>query len=43
MALTNHVETNITNNTKLRANAQYIFTLIYTTRPKNMSLIYKLK
>ena len=43
MALTNRVEINITNNTKLRANAQHVLALIYTTRPKNISLIYKLK
>jgi len=33
MALTDCVEINIANNTKLRANAQYVFALIYTARP----------
>jgi len=41
MALTNRVEINIANNAKLCANTQYILAIIYTTRPKNMSLIYK--
>ena len=43
MALTNYIEINIANNAELRANAQYVLALIYTTRPKNMSLIYKPK
>ena len=43
MALTNCIEINIANNTKLRANTQHVLVLIYATRPKNMSLIYKLK
>ena len=43
MALTNHIEINIANNTKLYTNMQYILTLIYNTRPKNMSLVYNLK
>jgi hypothetical protein len=43
MALTNRVEINIANNTELRANAQYILTLTYNARSKNMSLAYDLK
>ena len=43
IALTSHVEINIANNAKLRANAQYILTLTRNTRPKNMSLAYNLK
>ena len=43
MALTNCVEINIANNAKLRANAQHILALMYTVRPKNMSLTYNLK
>jgi len=43
MALTNRVEINIANNAELRANAQYVLALIYTARPKNISLTYNLK
>ena len=43
MALTNRIEINIANNAKLRANAQHVLTLIYTTRPKNISLMYNPK
>ena len=43
MALTNCVEINIANNIKLYANMQYILALIYTTKPKNIFLIYNLK
>ena len=43
MALTNRVEINIANNTKLRANAQYILALTRTAGPINTSLAYNLK
>ena len=43
MALTNRVEINIANNAELRANVQYVLVLIYTARPKNMSLTYNPK
>jgi len=43
MALTNRVEINIANNTKLHANTQHVLALIYTAKPKNISLIYNLK
>ena len=43
MALTNCIEINIANNAELHANAQYVLALTHTTRPKNISLIYKLK
>ena len=32
MALTDHIEINIINNIKLRANVQYILALTYTTK-----------
>ena len=43
MVLINHTEINIANNTKLRANVQYVFTFIYTIRPKSIIKIYNLK
>ena len=43
MALTNRVKINIANNAELRANAQYVLALIRAARPKNISLMYKLK
>ena len=43
MALTNRVEINIVNNAELRANAQHVLALIYTIRPKNISITYNLK
>ena len=36
MALINYTEINITNNTKLCTNMQYIFAFIYTIRPKSI-------
>ena len=33
MALTNHVEINIANNTELRANAQHVLALTRAARP----------
>ena len=41
--MTNCIEINIVNNTKLRANAQYILALMCAIRLKNMSLIYNPK
>ena len=43
MALTNRVKINIANNAELCTNTQHVFALIYTIRPKNMSLIYNPK
>ena len=43
MALTDYIEINIANNTKLYTNIQHILALIYTVRPKNIFLIYNLK
>ena len=43
MALTNYVKINIANNAKLYTNIQHVIALIYTIRPKNISLIYNLK
>jgi hypothetical protein len=43
MALTNCIKINIANNAKLYTNTQYVFTLIYTIRPKNISLVYNPK
>jgi len=43
MALTNRVEINIAKNAELLANAQYVLALARAARPKNISLIYKLK
>ena len=43
IGLTDRVEINIANNAELHTNMQYVLTLIYTARPKNIFLAYNLK
>ena len=43
MALTNRIKINITNNVKLYANTQYVFTFTHATKPKNTFSTYNPK